>query len=123
MKVPSFAGLQFIRDHVGICDVLAKQGESWRTCWEQDPTANWQEDIPGTQSTVVEWQAGIVQPHFLIVSNVRISLFVFGDIWPLLIDFLDTSGYSAVGPERRPKRKDFQAGEAEKAVWKVERIE
>ncbi|KAJ5592859.1 hypothetical protein N7537_009763 [Penicillium hordei] len=70
VEVPSFAGLRFVRDHLGVFAVLAKQGEMWHSCWQQDPTVRWQEGMPGTESTtVVEWQAGMGQPSFLIASD------------------------------------------------------
>ncbi|KAG2420424.1 hypothetical protein HFD88_000036 [Aspergillus terreus] len=69
VEVPSFAGLCFIRDHIGVLAVLARQGEAWYSCWQQDPTARWEEGMPGTESTAVEWQAGRGQPSFLVVSD------------------------------------------------------
>ncbi|CAI7621261.1 unnamed protein product [Penicillium pancosmium] len=69
MVVPSFAGLRFFRDHVGVFVVLVKERETWHSCWQQHSAIRWQEGIPGAESTAVEWQTGVGQPSFLIVAD------------------------------------------------------
>lgn len=86
LEIPSFAGLRFIRDHVGVFEVLVKQGDMWRSCWQQDPSFKWHESMSGVQSTVVEWEAGVGQPYFSIIANVSAILFFFPVLRDLLTD-------------------------------------